>query len=89
MKRKIEIFTAGCPVCDSTVKMVKELVCDQCEIKIYDLVKLCDDKACIAKVKEYGIESIPAVAINGRLLDCCKGNSVSRDILIRAGVGQG
>jgi hypothetical protein len=26
-KRKIEVFTAGCPLCDETVKLVRELAC--------------------------------------------------------------
>lgn len=89
MKRQIEIFTAGCPVCESTVKMVQELACENCEITIYDLVKQCDDKSCLSKIKEYGVQRIPAVAVNGRLLDCCKGNTITREALTEAGIGQG
>lgn len=89
MKRQIEIFTAGCPVCEQTVKMVQELACKNCEITIYDLVKQREDKTCITKVKEYDIQRIPAVAVNGKLLSCCKTNAISREALIKAGVGQG
>lgn len=88
MKRQIEIFTAGCPVCDSTVKMVQELACDNCEITIYDLVKQCDDKTCLAKVKEYDIQKLPAVAVNRKLLDCCRSNAIRREDLLAAGVGK-
>ncbi|MDP2961062.1 MAG: glutaredoxin, partial [candidate division Zixibacteria bacterium] len=35
-KRKIELFTAGCPLCDKVVKLVKSLACASCEVKIYD-----------------------------------------------------
>ena len=28
-KRKIEVFTAGCPVCEPVVEMVKSLACCQ------------------------------------------------------------
>ncbi|HEX5552721.1 MAG TPA: hypothetical protein VFX43_05680 [Chitinophagaceae bacterium] len=55
MKRQIEVFTAGCPVCESTVKRVRELTCKDCEVTIYDLVKQCEDKACLAKLKAYNI----------------------------------
>jgi len=26
-KRKVEVFIAGCPLCDETVKLVNELAC--------------------------------------------------------------
>lgn len=26
-KRLVEVFTAGCPLCDETVKLVRELIC--------------------------------------------------------------
>ena len=88
MKRQIEIFTAGCPICDPTIKMVQELACQSCEIIIYDLVKQCDDKICLSKMKEYDIQRMPAVAVNGKLLDCCKLNTISREALTEAGIGQ-
>jgi len=88
MKRKIEVFTANCPVCDPVVKMVKDLACDNCEVTTYDLVKLCDDKSCLTKVKEYGINKVPAVVVNGELLDCCKSSSITKEKLIAAGIGQ-
>lgn len=89
MKRQVEIFTAGCPVCEQTVKMVQELACKDCEITIDDLVKQCEDKTCITKVKEYDIQRIPAVAVNGELLSGYKTSAISREALIEAGVGQG
>ncbi|WP_373056324.1 thioredoxin family protein [Zunongwangia sp. H14] len=88
MKRQVEVFTAGCPVCDPVVNMVKELACENCDVKIYDLVKQCDDKTCLTKMEEYNIKKIPAVAVNGKLLSCCKNEGVSREALIEAGIGQ-
>ena len=38
-KRKVEIFTSGCPICESTVDLVNKLSCPSCEIIIYDLNK--------------------------------------------------
>ena len=26
-KRRVEVFTAGCPICDETVSVVKSLAC--------------------------------------------------------------
>ena len=88
MKRQIEIFTAGCPVCDPIVNMVKELACENCEVQIYDLVKQCDDKSCLTKMKEYNITKIPAVAVNGILLDCCKDSAITKEKLMEAEIGQ-
>lgn len=88
MKRKIEIFTAGCPLCDPVVKMVKELACENCDVTIYDMVTQCDSKICLDKAKAYGVVSIPAVAVNGELLSCCEKNAITKEDLIEAGIGQ-
>ncbi|QED37165.1 glutaredoxin [Antarcticibacterium arcticum] len=88
MKRQVEIFTANCPVCDPVVKMVKDLACDNCELTTYDLVKQCDDKSCVSKINEYGIKNLPAIAVDGKLLDCCKGNAITKEKLINAGIGK-
>ncbi|WP_339790945.1 thioredoxin family protein [uncultured Imperialibacter sp.] len=89
MKRTVEIFTAGCPVCDPVVKMVEELAYDQYEISIYDLVKQCDDQTCLNKVAAYVIKKVPTVAVDGVLLSCCQNQGISREQLIKAGIGQG
>lgn len=88
MKRQIEVFTANCPVCDPVVKMIEELACGECEITTYDLVRQCDDKTCLAKMNEYNIKKIPAVAVNGKLLDCCKDEAITKEKLMQAGIGQ-
>ena len=86
-KRIIEVFTAGCTVCEPTVEMVKKMACSACEVKVYDLSKPCDTKECLQKVKDYGIKSLPAVAVNGVLLSCCQNKGVSETELVKAGIG--
>lgn len=88
MKRQIEIFTAGCPVCSPVVTMVKEIACDSCEITIHNLNEDFDNLQVKDKLVSYGVKRIPAVAVDGRLLGCCTNNEVSREELISAGVGQ-
>ncbi len=88
MKRKIEIFTAGCPLCEPTVKTVKEMACDSCEVTIYNLVEQCESKVCVDKMKEYNITSLPAVAVNGKLLSCCQNKGVNKEELAASGIGQ-
>lgn len=87
MKRKVEIFTANCPVCDPVVQMVEELTCDNCEVITYDMVKLCDDKSCLSKVQEYDVKKLPAIAVNGKLLSCCQNKATTKEDLIAAGIG--
>jgi hypothetical protein len=85
-KRTVEVFTSGCPICESTVNLVKSLACPSCEVRIYDLTKD-PNKEVQHKATLYGIERIPAVAVDGKLLECCEMSSVSEEILVQAGVG--
>ena len=85
-KRKVEVFTSGCPICQPTVDLVKRLACPSCEVLFYDLTKD-NRKEVHDKAIAYGIERIPAVAVDGNLLECCEMSSVSENILIQAGVG--
>lgn len=82
------MFTAGCSVCEGAVQQVKDLACDNCEVVVYDLNKKCDTLECEAKAKEYGVKSVPAVEINGKLVDFCNNNGINIDALKAAGLGQ-
>lgn len=86
-KRLIEVFTAGCTVCDSAVQMVKKLACTSCEVVVYNIAAPCDSKECLQKAKDYGVNSLPAIAVNGVLLNCCDNKGVSEIELAQAGVG--
>ena len=87
-KRKIELFTAGCTVCEPVVEMVKAMACSSCEVVIYNIGQPCDTKECLEKVKAYGIKALPAIAVNGKLLNCCQNKGISVDELKKAGIGQ-
>ena len=87
MKRLIEIFTAGCPLCSPVVQLVKETACENCEITLYNVVVQCEEQICIDKIKEYGINHLPSVVVKGSLLDCCS-NSITKQDLLNAGINQ-
>lgn len=87
-KRKIELFTAGCAVCEPVVEMINSMACSSCEVVIYNLSQPCDTNECLEKVKTYGIKSLPAIAVNGKLLSCCQGKGISVEELKNAGIGQ-
>ncbi len=83
-KRRIEVFSAGCPICEETLALVKRLACSSCEIAVLDM----HDRAVAARAKYLGIRSVPAVAINGVLADCCAGRGPDENTLRAAGLGQ-
>lgn len=85
-KRKIEVFTAGCSVCEPVVETVKSMACSSCDVVVYNLSET--NKEATEKVKTYGIKALPAVAVNGKLLSCCQNKGVSEAELRSAGIGQ-
>ncbi len=69
LSRKIEIFSAGCPVCDDVADQVREAACQSCDIEIVDM----QSEAGAARAKVIGVSAVPAVAIDGKLAACCQG----------------
>ena len=82
-KRIVEVFTAGCPCCDNTLKMVQSLICPSCDLRILDMRS---DKEAQAKAKQYSVQRVPAIAVNGQLAECCQGG-VDAQLLRALGVG--
>ncbi|QTE35828.1 thioredoxin family protein [Mucilaginibacter gossypii] len=87
MKRKIEIFTAGCPVCAPVIEMVKSLTCENCDVQIYNLAEQSDPEAYVDKLKEYKITSLPSVVINGKAIPNSE-EGITMEKLVAAGIGQ-
>ena len=83
-KRKVEIFSAGCPTCDEAVSQIRALACPSCEIVVLDM----KDPAVAQRAKTLNVRSVPAVSIDGRLADCCSGRGPDEGILRAAGLGQ-
>lgn len=83
MANKVEIFSAGCPACESTIELVNEVACDNCEISILDM----NDIAVSTRAKELGIARVPAVIVNGKLADCCQVKGPTKEGLEAAGIG--
>jgi glutaredoxin len=87
-KRKVEVFTSGCYLCEETVKLVKELACSSCDVQVYDLSNPCESKECIEKSKQYGVTSVPTVVKDGKIVKCCKRGKPDRKSMVAAGIGQ-
>ena len=86
-KRRVEVFTAGCPVCDEAIKKVRDLACESCEVIVYNLNEPCESGECLEKVKRYRINRIPAVVVDGRLVECCRVGSITMEGLKASGIG--
>lgn len=82
-KRKIEIFSAGCPACETTITRIRALACPSCEITVLDM----HQAGSAARARSLGIESVPAVVIDGKLADCCAGREPDEEALKAAGLG--
>ncbi len=82
--RTVEIFSAGCPMCDETVALVKQLACPSCDVTILDM----HNPEVARRAQSLGIRTLPAVVINGTLAACCAGRGVDEATLRVAGLGQ-
>ena len=82
-KRKVEIFSAGCAVCQVAIETVKSIACESCDVEVLDM----NQSDVASRARELGIRSVPAVVIDGRLADCCSGRGIDEATLRRAGVG--
>lgn len=86
-KRNVEVFVAGCPLCDETVKLVKEIACDSCEITVHDLREGCETNECLEKATYYGVNRVPTIVIDGKIADCCQAGPINEADLRAAGLG--
>ena len=82
-KRKVEVFSAGCSLCDETVATVKSIVCQDCDLQVHD-VRTPNARA---TAKRYGVTRLPSVVVNGTLAECCAVGAVTATALRAAGVG--
>ena len=85
MAERIEIFGAGCPVCEEGTARVREMAGDDQEIVVYDLRT---DEAAAERAAEHGIKAVPAVVVDGQLLACCRNTGPTKEELAAAGVGR-
>ncbi|HXG35188.1 MAG TPA: glutaredoxin domain-containing protein [Bryobacteraceae bacterium] len=80
----IELFSAGCPLCQEVAKKIESLTGPGCSVRVHDLR---DDPAVRKAAEQYGIRRVPSVVIDGRLAACCTGSAVEEAVLRAAGLG--
>jgi len=62
---KIEIFSAGCPLCRQLVHRIQSAATSEDEVKIYNTQNL----AAANLAQSLGVAHVPAVLIDGKLCD--------------------
>ena len=75
-KKRVEVFSAGCSACKETIETVKRLAGSH-EVVIHDMNK----SEVASKAKEYGVRTVPAVVIDGKLASCCTNRGPDEQVL--------
>lgn len=88
MQRIVEVFTAGCPLCSPVLELVKRTADSRCDIIAHNLAATAAGSPALRRARLLGVESLPAVAVNGTLLACCRGGSITPEALEAAGIGR-
>jgi len=81
-KRKVQVFVAGCPVCQEAIALVERIACPSCDVSVLDM----NNEEAAKRAKALGVRSVPAVAVDGKLLGCCE-SGIDESALRAAGVG--
>jgi hypothetical protein len=76
-KRRVEVFSAGCALCHEVIDAVRREPGSTSEIIVLDML----DARVLARAEKFGIRSVPAVVIDGRLASCCTGRGVDHQVL--------
>jgi len=61
-KRQIDIYSAGCPVCQEAIATVRDMACPSCVITVRDM----NQADVAAEANALGIGSVPAIVIDGK-----------------------
>lgn len=79
VRKTVDVFTAGCPLCDEAVETVRSLVGDAAEVRVLDT----HDPDTARRARELGLSAVPAVVVEGEPASCCGGMGPDEDELVR------
>ena len=66
-----------------TIDMANRIACPSCEVSVLDM----HDPKVANNAKNLGVSTVPAVAIDGKIANCCKGRGPDEAALRAAGLG--
>jgi glutaredoxin 3 len=76
-KRKMEVFSAGCALCEEVIDVVRREAGSSSEVIVHNML----DARSLARAEKLGIRSVPAVVIDGKLASCCTPGGVDLQVL--------
>ncbi len=80
MPHKIEVFSAGCKVCSDTISTVNKLAGSEHEVIVHDM----QSEETAERAAQYGVGSVPAMLIDGKLAGCCANRGIDESVLREA-----
>ena len=78
-KKNVELFSAGCTICLKALEMIRR-VAPRATVTVRDM----GDPETARRAESLGVRSVPAVAIDGALADCCSGRGVREELVASA-----
>lgn len=63
MGKRIEVFTADCPLCKATLELIRKEACSECEV----IERRCSGNECCEPAKGYNIKAVPTVVVDGKV----------------------
>jgi hypothetical protein len=82
-KRRVEVFSAGCALCEEVVDAVRREAGPFCEVVVRNML----DSRVLARAAKFGIRSVPAVVIDGKLVSGSDASAVIQALKV-AGLGK-
>ena len=79
-KRRIEVFTAGCALCEETVALIRESV-TSCGCEVVE--RRCTDQDRCDEALQYGVRTMPTVVVDGEIVFEGRINKTQADLLAR------
>jgi len=76
-RKKIEVFSAGCSTCKEAIELVRRIAGSGHDLEVHDMQK----QEVASRAKQYGVRSVPAVVIDGKLAGCCAGRGVDEGVI--------
>lgn len=65
MPHNIEIYSAGCPMCQEVINTITVGKCAGCEMMVYDLNS--NSQSVRESIERYGIRVAPTIVIDGKI----------------------
>jgi predicted thioredoxin/glutaredoxin len=76
-KHKVELFSAGCALCEKVIDVVRQEAGSSSQVTVQNMM----DARVLSRAEKFGIRSVPAVVIDGKLASCCTGRGVDLQVL--------